>query len=155
MNRQYKFSIDTSHLSYEIFSMYYDWQTIEVELSDDEVVRLLRARKAWFTGEEIKEKGNTVTDEEYFMKKYVPDIHSKVRKALEEQAPSIWGDKIIPELFNVDIFLGDELDHIYIECFIDWDGYEDVPKDKEEELIRFWLNKTFGDSYNNVPPKNQ
>ena len=124
--------------------MYYDWQTIEVELSDDEVVRLLRARKAWYTSDEYKkDRGTTITDEEYFMKKYVPDIHSKVRKALEEQAPSIWGDIIIPELFNVDIFITDELEHIYIECFVDWEGYKDVPEDKEEEQIRFWMKKIF------------
>ena len=29
------------------------------------------------------------------------------------------GDIIIPELFNVDIFITDELEHIYIECFVD------------------------------------
>lgn len=141
MNRIYKFSISTTHLSYEIDSMYDDWQTIDVELSDDEVVKLLRARKAWYTSKEFMEMGDTVTDEDYFMMKYVPDIHSKVRKALEEQAPSIWGDIIIPELFNVDIFITDELDSIYTECFVDWEGYKDVPEDKEEEQIRFWMKK--------------
>ena len=141
MNRIYKFSISTTHLSYEIDSMYDDWQTIDVELSDDEVVKLLRARKAWYTSKEFMEMGDTVTDEDYFMMKYVPDIHSKVRKALEEQAPSIWGDIIIPELFNVDIFITDELVSIYTECFVDWEGYKDVPEDKEEEQIRFWMKK--------------
>ena len=151
MKRLYKISISTSHLSYEVDSMYYDMQSIKVELSDDEVVKLLRARKAWSISEEYKnDRGTTITDEEYYLKKYVPNIHSKVRKALEEQAPSIWGDIIIPELFNVDIFLGEELDHIYCECFVDWDGYKNVyknvPEDKEEELIRFWIKKTFENS---------
>ena len=142
MNRIYKFSISTTHLSYEIDSMYDDWQTIDVELSDDEVVKLLRARKAWYTSKEYKkDRGSTITDEEYFMKKYVPDIHSKVRKAIEEQAPSIWGNKIIPELFNIDIFISNELDSIYLNCFEDWDGFKDVPEDKEEEQIRFWMKK--------------
>ena len=39
MNRLYKISISTSHLSYEIVSMYDDGQTIDVELADDEVVK--------------------------------------------------------------------------------------------------------------------
>lgn len=116
MTRIYKFRIDTIHLSPEIDGMFDDWIPINVELSEQEVRELLRARNAWFASEEFK-KWDVDNDEEYFLIKYVPTIHAKVRKALEEQAPSIWGEKIIPELSNVDIYCPEELEWETEESF--------------------------------------
>ena len=85
MTRIYKFRIDTIHLSPEIDGMFDEWIPINVELSEQEVRELLRARNAWFASKEFK-KWDVDNDEEYFLIKYVPTIHTKVRKALEEQA---------------------------------------------------------------------
>lgn len=131
MTRIYKFRIDTIHLSPEIDEMFDDWIPINVELSEQEVRELLRARNAWFASEEFK-KWDVDNDEEYFLKKYVPNIHAKVRKALEEQAPSIWGEKIIPELSNVDIYCPEELEWETEESFF-MDGLLQ-PIENEEEL---------------------
>lgn len=122
MTRIYKFRIDTIHLSPEIDGMSDEWIPINVELSEQEVRELLRARNAWFASKEFK-KWDVDNDEEYFLIKYVPTIHTKVRKALEEQAPSIWGEKIIPELSNVDIYCPEELElemknhSLWMACF--------------------------------------
>jgi hypothetical protein len=108
MIKTFKFQIDTCHVSSEIDNMFDDWVEINVELSDEEVMELLKARKEWVESDEFK-IWDSDNDEESFLHKYVPNIHKKVRKALEEQAPSIWGKKIMPELFNVDIYLPDEI----------------------------------------------
>ena len=108
MHTTYKFLIDTSSVAGgEFDDMYDDWDSISVELSDEEFSDLIKARKTWYS--ELK-KSDLVDDDEYFLHKYVPNIHQKIRKALYEQAPSIWGEKIMPKLHNVDIYLPDDID---------------------------------------------
>jgi hypothetical protein len=94
--------------------MFDDWVEIDVELSDEEVTELLKARQEWFASEEFK-KWDSYNDEEYFLHKFVPNIHKKVRTALEEQAPDIWGEMILPVLYNVDIYLPEDLDWMELE----------------------------------------
>ena len=90
-----------------------DWVDIDVELSYDEVAELLIKRKTWFESDEFKEMhGRTIDDEEYFLHKYVPHIHKKVRKAIEEQLPSILGEEIMPQ---VDIYVPENLDYMELE----------------------------------------
>lgn len=114
MTKVYKFRIDTCHLSSEIDNMFDHWVEIDVKLSDEEVTELLKTRQEWFASEEFK-KWDSYNDEEYFLHKFVPNIHKKVRTALEEQAPYIWGEKIMPELYNVDIYLPKDLDWMELE----------------------------------------
>ena len=111
MTRTYQFRIDTCHLSHEIDQMFDGWVPINVELSDEEITETLNRLKEWHSSDVFKEKQDvTIVDDEYFLHHYVPAIHQKVRKALEGQAPSIWGEKIMPELYNVDIYLPKEFD---------------------------------------------
>ena len=49
--------------------------------------------------------------------------------------------QVSKHLRNFRIFICDELDSIYTECFEDWDGYKDIPENKEEEQIRYWMKK--------------
>ena len=48
-------------------------------------------------------------DEEYFLKKYCPDILCKVRKTLLEYAPEIWDERIIPNLNQADIYVPEDV----------------------------------------------
>ena len=75
MTRIYKFRIDTIHLCPELDGMFDEWIPINVELSEQEVRELLRARNAWFASKEFK-KWDVNNDEEYFLIKYVPTIHT-------------------------------------------------------------------------------
>ena len=88
MTKVYKFRIDTCNLPSEIDNMFDHWVEIDVELSDEEVTELLKARQEWFASEEFK-KWDSYNDEEYFLHKFVPNIHKKVRTALEELAAYI------------------------------------------------------------------
>lgn len=106
-----KFQIDTIHLPSKIYEMFDYWVGIDVELTKEEVCELIRARHEWMKSDEWKQ-WDSANDEEYFIRKHAPKIHAKVRKALEEQAPSIWGEIIMPELYNVDIYYPDDLDEI-------------------------------------------
>ena len=137
MSTVYKFRIDTCHLSREIDNMFDEWIPIDVELSDDEVTELLKARETWFASEEFK-KWDSANDEEYFLYNYVPNIHQKVRKVLEEQAPSIWGEKIMPELFNVDIYLPEDLDWMELE---EW---ESIKKNRNHMKMQILMDPDYG-----------
>ena len=113
MSKIYNFGIDTTFIPHEIEEMYEEWVPIDVELTEEEVSALIKARNVWIESEEFK--NNIVDDEEYYLRRYIPPIHQKVRKALEQQAPYIWGEEIMSELCNVDIYLPDDIDWNNIE----------------------------------------
>lgn len=111
MEKYYNFTIDTIHLPSKIDDMYDYTNYAKVLLSDEEVAELIDAIRHWYASEEYKNQ-NVDSDEEYFLHKYVPHIYAKVRKAIDEQAPSIWGDQIIPYLSQVDIYCPEELEEL-------------------------------------------
>lgn len=85
-----------------------NWHDVSVELSLEEFVRLDWAYKYWL-GSEASEKWDSAEDLEIVLIDYVPDIHKKVRKAISEQAPIIYGESVIPYLSQIDIYLPDEI----------------------------------------------
>lgn len=99
----YKFRIDTIHLPGEFDDMFDDLQTVDVSITEKEAADLITARKEWFASEDFK-NSDAADDEEYFLHRYVPSIHAKVRKAIEEQAPSIWGEEIKPYISQLGIY---------------------------------------------------
>ena len=102
------FHIDTSHTS----TYYENWyEDLPVELSDEEFEALCAAQKKWMSSGEWHEhmKSYPDADEEYFLKKYCPDILCEVRKTLLEYAPEIWDERIIPNLNQADIYVPDEV----------------------------------------------
>jgi hypothetical protein len=124
MTNVYKFRIDPCHLPSEIVNIFDHWAEIDVELTDEEVTELLKTRKEWLSSEEFKNKGAGIEDDEYYLYKFVPGIHEKMRKVLEEQAPLIWSEKIIPEIDDLDIYLPKDLD------WMELDEWEEILKNR-------------------------
>ena len=106
--RKYMFHVDLIHLE----THYDDWyEGFPVSLTKLEFKELCDAQKTWIQTEEYK-KWPSDGDEEYFIKKYCPSIHLKVREALKQFALNRWGEEIIDELFNADIYVPEEVWYI-------------------------------------------
>lgn len=106
--RKYMFHVDLIHLE----THYDDWyEGFPVSLTKLEFKELCDAQKIWIQTEEYK-KWPSDGDEEYFIKKYCPSIHLKVREALKQFALNRWGEEIIDELFNADIYVPEEVWYI-------------------------------------------
>lgn len=103
MTKKYKFQIDTFHLSSKFYKMYEGWVPIEVDLTEEEFEQLKNGLVEWRRSEEWAKCDQAYFDDEYWINKKFPEIRKRVRTALEQQAPSIWGKKILPELYDVDI----------------------------------------------------
>ncbi|MCQ2239302.1 MAG: hypothetical protein MJZ73_08725 [Bacteroidaceae bacterium] len=114
MNKTYNFRADTFFLPCDFDGMYDDWVDFPVELSDDEVNRLAGAYYKWYT-EVPKEEIRRYDDEEVILHRYVPDIHAKVKEALNRNAPNIWGPDIIPHINEIDIYF--PLDDVFTALF--------------------------------------
>lgn len=113
MKRTYYFEIDTFHLSWQYDDLYYMRMPVAVELDDEEIRKLAEAYMRYYS-DEFKDKRRHIDDEEYILSHFVPDIHKKVRVAIEEQLPIYYGEKIREELNRVDIYLPSEIGLISI-----------------------------------------
>ena len=98
----------TCHFGIDVFHVpipYKNWyEKLPVELTDHEYKKLCKSRKKWMaTGEwycfcpEV--------DDEYYLMKHCPDILTKVRQALQEKAPDLWDERVIPHLDKVGIYV--------------------------------------------------
>ena len=101
----YNFKIDISHCQ----PYYEDWyEDLPVELSDDEFQALCIAQKKWRETDEWKNR-HCDMDEEFFIKKYCPEIWHKVRQTLLAEAVNLWDERIIPHLDQADIYVLEEV----------------------------------------------
>ena len=99
------FKIDTGHLSPPYDDSYED---LIIELSDEQFERLCKIMKELLDSKEYYSLHPGTEDNEWWLHKYLPDVNQKVREELEKQAPLIWDEGILPQLFNVDIYAPDE-----------------------------------------------
>lgn len=107
-----------------------------VELDDDEF-KLLIEKYVWWKENEAKDffRKNVDGDHEYFLATYVPQVHAKVRKTLEEKAIRFWGPEVKEDLDNFDIYV----------AFGDWEldmilqGQEIIEDEDEEDKSLFPL----------------
>lgn len=99
------FKIDTMHLSYPYSGYYEDFI---VELSDDQFRRLCETLYKLKESKELYSQQPMTDDDEWWLHKYLPDVHKIVRDELEKRAPEIWDEGIMPQLFNADIYAPDE-----------------------------------------------
>ena len=102
---KYSFQIDTGHLSYQYNGYYEDF---DVELSDEQFEQLCITLKRLWETKELYSLHPGTEDHEWWLHKYHPDILKIVRDELEIRAPQIWDSGILPELYNVDIYVPDE-----------------------------------------------
>ena len=99
--KEYMFTVDLIHLE----TYYEDWyEEFPVSLTNEEFEELCNAQKKWMQTDEWKNR-HCDADEEYFKKKYCPDIYPKVKTSLKNFAISKYGEGIIKELFNADIYI--------------------------------------------------
>lgn len=97
----------------------------EVEVEDNEYEFFLEKLKWWYENESREFHHKHVdADDEYFLLKYCPEIHKKIRAKLEEIAIEKWGEAIKKDLFNFDILIGYQpyID-IYGEEYLDPNAY--------------------------------
>ena len=79
---------------------------LPVQLTDDEFEQLRNAQHDWRQSESsVDTEDFPVTDDEYYLKLYVPDVLMKIRKELEIQAANLWGEEILSQLKAIDIYV--------------------------------------------------
>ena len=101
----YNFKIDVIHCQPD----YDDWyEDLPVQLSDVEFHALCNAQKKWRETDEWKNR-HCDMDEEFFLRKYCPEILHKVRQTLLVEAVNLWDERIIPRLDQADIYVPDEV----------------------------------------------
>ena len=103
--KEYMFHVDLIHLE----TYYEDWyEEFTVLLTDEEFDELCKAQRKWMQTEEWINR-HSDADEEYFIKKHCPNIYPKVKTSLEKFALSKYGEGIMKELFNADIYIPEEV----------------------------------------------
>lgn len=101
----YLFSVDLIHLE----THYDDWyEEFPVLLTNEEFEELCKAQKKWMQTDEWKNRDSDA-DEEYFIKKYCPGIYPRVKTSLKDFAVSKYGEGIVKELYNADIYIPGEV----------------------------------------------
>ena len=97
--------VDLSHLDGPYGSQDY-MRPLPVQLTDDEFEQLRNAQHDWRQSESsVDTEDFPVTDDEYYLKLYVPDVFMKIRKELEIQAANLWGEEILSQLKAIDIYV--------------------------------------------------
>lgn len=109
---QYDFKIDTGHLSPPYDEFYTDFP---IELTEEQFERLCKVMRELLDNKIYYSKMPATDDHEWWLHDYLPDIHQKIRIELESRAAQVWGEGILDQLFNVDIYVPDEV----------WDSIEE------------------------------
>lgn len=99
------FIIDPSNLEGKYGSQDYI-RPLPVLLTFDELEKLRKAQSDWKQFKSsVDSEDFPVTDDEYYLKLYAPDVLRKVRKELEIRAADLWGKNILPQLKAIDIYI--------------------------------------------------
>ncbi len=106
MSKLYHFHIETFHLPAPYDEKWF--QDFPFELTDEQFDRLCKEHAAWIETERFK-KRNDLDDDEYFLHRYVPDVWEKFRSEIAERAPKMWDEGIIPHLYNIDLYVAEEV----------------------------------------------
>jgi hypothetical protein len=132
--KDFFFDIDLIHLSSNIEDWFF---TIPVRLTIAEIENLRKAEMEW---KPEWKKRNDDPDEEYYIRKYCPEIHKKVRDTLKEYCTRHFNQEVINELDQADIYIARQDDFDMEEYCYDYlkdylREYNDPRKD-DEEFIR-------------------
>ena len=106
MVKDYLFHYDLCHLHNEPEDWYGDFP---VSLSDAEYAELLDEHKKWYKTKEWYEINQPDANDEYFIHRFCPQIHKKVRESFEQFARNHWENEITLQLDSADLFLPDEI----------------------------------------------
>lgn len=110
--KDFLFDIDLIHLPSDPEDWFF---TIPVRLTIAEIEALLKAEKEWEQTDEWKSRYDDA-DDEYYIHKYCPDVHKKVRDALKEYCIGHFGQDVVNELDQADIYIArqDRFDMEYV-----------------------------------------
>ena len=100
------FFIDTIHLTSPYDEGF--WNELPVELTDEQFDRLYRTMVDLIKSKEFYSLKPQTEDDEWWLHKYLPDIHQMIEDKLKEWAPKKWDEGILPQLFNVDMYAPQE-----------------------------------------------
>ena len=88
MTKNYHFHFESFHLPPPYDE---DWfQEFEMELTDEQFDRICKAHRSWIDNEHFMER-NCLLDDEFFIKRDLPDIWAMLRAKINELALQIWG----------------------------------------------------------------
>ena len=129
--KDFFFDIDLIHLSSNIEGWFF---TIPVRLTVAEIEQLRKAEMAW---KPEWKKRNDDPDEEYYIRKYCPEIHKKVKDTLKEYCTRHFDQDVVNELDQADIYIArqdgfdmEEYCYDYLKDYLR--EYNDPRKDDEE-----------------------
>ena len=103
---KYIFWIDTAHLQHP-----YDEEDLDlpVELTDEQFERICQTMARLIESNEYHSMHPHTDDDEWWLYKYLPDIHQHIEETVREWAPKVWDEGILPQLFNVDMYVPEEV----------------------------------------------
>ena len=93
--KDFLFDIDLIHLPLDPEDWFF---TISVRLTIAEIESLRKAEKEW------KNRYDDA-DDEYYIRKYCPDVHKKVRDTLKEYCVRHFDKEVVNELDQADIYI--------------------------------------------------
>ena len=103
--KEFLFDIDLIHLNPEPDDWFF---TLPVRLTLTEIEELRKAEKKWMP--EWK-KRNDDPDEEYYIHKYCPSVHKKVRDTLMEYCIRHFEQQVVDQLDQADIYIARQDDN--------------------------------------------
>ena len=105
--KDFLFDIDLIHLPLDIEDWFF---TIPVRLTIAEIESLRKAEKEWEQTDEWKNR-HSDADDEYYIRKYCPDVHKKVRDTLREYCTRHFNQDVVNELGQADIYIARQEDY--------------------------------------------
>ena len=105
--KDFLFDIDLIHLPLDIEDWFF---TIPVRLTIAEIESLRKAEKEWEQTDEWKNR-HSDADDEYYIRKYYPDVHKKVRDTLRKYCTRHFNQDVVNELDQADIYIARQEDY--------------------------------------------
>ena len=105
MSKTYHFHFESFHLPPPYDEEWF--QEFEMELTDEQFDRICKAHRSWIDNEHFRER-DCLLDDEFFIKRDLPDIWAMLRAKINELALQIWGDGIREHLDNLDMYIPEE-----------------------------------------------
>ena len=134
--KDFLFDIDLIHLPLDIEDWFF---TIPVRLTIAEIESLRKAEKEWEQTDEWENRYDDA-DDEYYIRKYCPDVHKKVRDTLREYCTRHFNQDVVNELGQADIYIARQddfdMEQYYYDYLKDYLIEYDDPRKDDEEFIR-------------------
>ena len=105
MAKLYHFHFESFHLPPPYDDEWF--QEFEMELTDEQFERICKAHRSWIDNEHFKER-DCLLDDEFFIKRDLPDIWAMLRAKINELALQLWGEGIREHLDQLDMYIPEE-----------------------------------------------